>query len=68
MSRLKNYNVITWHNLPNIVHFEPYYPHGFVLGDHVWPQNAFDKSATSTTNKVSYQILTRRYRILHIIF
>ena len=58
-------NVTTRPNLLDIVHLGPYRPHGFVLGDHTWSQNASDKSTTSTTNKVSYQILTRWCRISH---
>jgi len=46
--------VTAWPNLPNIVRFGPYHPHEFVFGDHAWPQNASDKLATSTTNKVSF--------------
>jgi hypothetical protein len=57
-------NVTIRSNLSDIVHFGPYRPHGFVFGDHAWPQNASDKSLTNTTNKVSYQILTRRCEIL----
>ena len=44
-------NVTARPNLLDIVRFEPYRPHRFVLGDHVWPQNAYDKLATSTTKK-----------------
>jgi hypothetical protein len=58
-------NVTTRPNLPDIVRLGPYRPHKFVLGDHTWPQNASEKSTTSNTNKVSYQILTRRCEILH---
>jgi hypothetical protein len=58
-------NVTTRPNLLDIVHLGPYRPHGFVLGDHTWSQNASDKSTTSTTNKVSYQILTHWCRISH---
>jgi len=35
-------------------HFQGFYPgppHGFVLGNHAWPQNAYNMLATSTTNK-----------------
>jgi len=56
--------VTAWPNLPDIIYLRSYRPHGFVLGDHVWFQNASDKLATNTTNKVSYQILTRRCWIL----
>ena len=49
-------------NLPDIIRFEPY--HLLVLDDHAWLQNTFDKLATNTTNKTSYQILTCRYGIL----
>jgi hypothetical protein len=56
-------------NLPYIVRFGPYRPHGFVPGDaspllSPTPQNAYDKSATSTLNKVSDHSLTRQYGIL----
>ena len=60
----ENKSVTVWHNLPDIVRFGPYRPHGFVLGDHAWPQNAYDKLTTSTTNKARNQLLTRRYGIL----
>jgi hypothetical protein len=46
--------VTAWPNLPDIVYLRSYHPYGFVLGDHVWSQNASDKLATNTTNKVSY--------------
>ena len=52
-------------NLLDIVCSEPYRPHGFIFGDHVWLQNMPDKSATNTTNKTSYQILTQRCWILY---
>jgi hypothetical protein len=58
-------NVTTRPNLLDIVCLGPYRPHIFVLGDHTWPQNASEKSTTSNTNKVSYQILIRRCGILH---
>jgi hypothetical protein len=35
-------------------HFQGFYPgppHGFVLGNHAWPQNTYNMLATSTTNK-----------------
>jgi len=35
-------------------HFQGFYqgsPHGFVLGSHAWPQNAYNMLATSTTYK-----------------
>jgi len=57
-------NVTDQPNLSDIVHFRPYHPHGFVLGDHTWPQNTSNKSWTSTTNNVSYQILTHWCGIL----
>jgi len=57
-------DVTAWPNLPDIVRFGPYRPYGFVLGDHIWPQNASDKSATYTINKASYQIFTRWCEIL----
>ena len=52
-----------------IVRFEPYYPHGFVSGDaspllSLTSQNTYDKLATNTTNKASYQLLTRWCGIL----
>ena len=52
-----------------IVRFGPSRPHGFVPGDvslilSLTPQNAYIMLATSTTNKASYQILTRQYEIL----
>ena len=52
-----------------IVRFGPYRLHGFVPGDaslilSLTPQNAYIMLATSTTNKASYQILTRQYEIL----
>jgi len=58
-------NVTVQPSQPDIVHFGFYRRHGFVLGDHARLQNAHDKSATSTTNKVNYQILTHRCEILH---
>jgi hypothetical protein len=53
-------------NLPYIVRFEPYHPHGFVPGDaspllSLTPQNVYDKLATSTLNKIIYHSLTRQY-------
>jgi hypothetical protein len=56
-------------NMLYIVRFGPYHPHGFVPGDaspllSLTPQNAYNMLATSTTNKVSYQTLTRRCGIL----
>jgi hypothetical protein len=57
--------ITAWPNLPDIVCLEPYRPHGFVLGDYAWPQNTLDNSATNTTNKASYQILTRRCWIVY---
>jgi hypothetical protein len=59
-------NVTAWPNLLDIVCFGPYRPHRFVLGDHAWPQNTSDKLATSTTNKASNQLITRRCGILHL--
>ena len=52
----ETFNVIAQSNLPYIVHFKPYRPHGFVLGDaslllSLMPQNAYNRSATSTTHK-----------------
>jgi len=65
-------NVTASPNLPYIVRFEPYRPHGFVSEDassllSLTPQNAYDKLATSTLNKVSYHSLTRRCGILHYL-
>jgi hypothetical protein len=62
-------NVTARPNLPYIVRFGPYCPHGFVCGDaspllSLTPQNAYDKLTTSTTNKARNQLLTRRYGIL----
>jgi len=56
-------------NLPYIVRFVPYRPHGSVPGDaspvlSLTPQNTYDKLATSTLNKASYHSLTRRCGIL----
>jgi len=52
-----------------IVRFGPYRPHDFVPGDaspllSLTPQNAYNILTTSTTNKASYQTLTRRCGIL----
>jgi len=65
-------NVTTWANMLYIVCFGPYRPHGFVPGDaspllSLTPQNTYNILATSTTNKASNQILTRRCGILHIL-
>jgi hypothetical protein len=57
-------SVIAQPNLPDIVRFGSYRPHEYLLGDHAWPQNAFDKSTTSTPNKANYKIITRRCGIL----
>ena len=56
-------------NLPYIVRFGHYCPHGFVPSDaspplSLTPQNVYDKLATSTLNKTSYHSLTRRCEIL----
>jgi len=58
-------NVTARPNLPYIVRFGPYHPYSFVSGNasphlSLTPQNAYDKLATSTLNKASYQSLTRR--------
>jgi len=50
-------------NLSYIVRFGPYRHHGFIPSDaspllSLTPQNAYDKLATSTLNKASYQSLT----------
>jgi hypothetical protein len=55
-------------NLPDIVRFGLYHSHGFVLGDHAWLQNAFDKLATSIINKANNQLLTRQCGILQLYF
>jgi hypothetical protein len=52
-----------------IVRFGPYCPHDFVPSDaspllSLTPQNVYNMLATSTTNKVSYQTLTRQCEIL----
>jgi len=62
-------NVTAQLNLPYIVRFEPYRPHGFVPGDaspllSLTPKNAYDKLATNILNKANYQSLTRRCGIL----
>jgi hypothetical protein len=62
-------NVTAWPNMLYIVRFGPYCLHGFVPGDaspllSLTPQNAYNMLATSTTNKASYQTLTRRCGIL----
>ena len=61
--------VTTRPNMSYIVRFEPYCPHGFVLGDaspllSLTPQNAYNILAINITNKASYQTLTRQCRIL----
>jgi len=66
-------NVTVRPNLPYIVRFGHYRPHGFVPGDaspllSLTPQNAYDKSATSTLNKANYHSLTRWCGILHIMW
>jgi len=55
-----------------IVRFGPYRPHGFVLDDanpllSLTSQNTYNMLATNTTNKASYQTLTRRCEILQSI-
>jgi hypothetical protein len=65
-------NVIIRPNLPYIVRFGPYHPHGFVSGDaslllSLTPQNTYDMLATSTLNKASYHSLTRRCGILQYV-
>jgi len=64
-------NVTAWPNMSYIVHFGPYCPHGFVLGDaspllSLTPQNMYNMLATSTANKASYQTLIRRCGILQM--
>jgi hypothetical protein len=51
-------------NMSYIIRFGPYHPHGFVFGDaspllNLTPQNTYNMLVTSTTNKASYQTLTR---------
>jgi len=51
-------------NMSYIIPFGPYCPHGFVFGDaspllSLTPQNTYNMLVTSTTNKASYQTLTR---------
>jgi hypothetical protein len=63
------YTVTARPNMLYLVRFGPYRPHGFVPGDaspllSLTPQNAYNMLATSTTNKASYQTLTRRCGIL----
>jgi hypothetical protein len=63
-------NVTARLNMLYIVRFGPYRLHGFVPGDaslllSLTPQNAYNMLATSTTNKASYQTLTRRCGNLH---
>jgi hypothetical protein len=62
-------DVTVWPNPSYIVPFGPYHPHGFVSGDaspllSLTPQNVYDKLATSTFNKVSYNSLTCQCEIL----
>jgi len=64
-------NVTARPNLPYIVRFGPYRPHGFVPGDasphlSLTPQNTYDILATSTINKASYHSLTCRCGILQL--
>jgi len=66
-------NVTAWPNMPYIVRFRPYRPHGFVSGDaspHLSPtlQNTYDKLAINTLNKISYWTLIHRCGILHAIW
>jgi hypothetical protein len=66
-------NITARPNLPYIIRFGPYCPHGFVPGDAspllgLTPQNVYDKLATSTLNKASYHSLTRRCGILQRLF
>ena len=54
-----------------IVRSGPYRPHGLVPGDvssllSLRSQNTYNMLAISTTNKVSYQTLTRRCKILQL--
>ena len=62
-------NVTARPNMPYIVRFELYRPHGFVL-DNTSPllslmsQNTYNMLATSTTNKTNYQTLTRQCMII----
>jgi len=61
-------NITVRPKLLDIICFRLYCPYKFVLGDHAWPQNTTDKSTTNITNKASYQIITRRCRILQFTF
>jgi hypothetical protein len=61
----KNTNITAQPNMLYIVRFEPYRPHGFVLGDasplmSLTPQNTYNMLATSTTNKA--MTLVARFR------
>jgi hypothetical protein len=58
------YIVTAWPNMlyivrfrpPKSTHFQGFYPgppHGFVLGSHAWPQNAYNMLATNTTNALA---------------
>jgi hypothetical protein len=65
-------DVIARPNMLYIFRFGPYRPHDFVPGDagpllSLTPQNTYNMLATSTTNKASYQTLTRRCGILQIL-
>ena len=62
-------NVTVRPNMSYIVCFRPYCPRSFILGDvspllSLTPQNAYNMLATNTTNKASYQTLTRQCGIL----
>jgi hypothetical protein len=61
--------IIARSNLPYIVCLGPYRPHSFVSDDasphlSLTFQNAYDKLATNTLNKASYQTLIHRCEIL----
>jgi hypothetical protein len=58
-------------NMLYIVRLGPYRPHGLVPGDvssllSLTSQNAYNMLATNTTNKASYQTLTRLCKILSL--
>jgi len=66
-------NVTVWLNMPYIVCFGLYCPHGFVPGDaspllSLTPQKTYNMLATNTINKTSYRTFTRRCEILHGLY
>jgi len=65
-------NVIAQPNLLYIVRFGPYRPHVFVLVDaspllSLTPQNAYNRSVTSTTHKALALDTRFRCEILHCV-